>query len=163
MRLFHLETNATLLDLRRICEDFAPVKYSSMLLRLDVFSLPPRILHSRRNSFNYNTSFAFFFSPPNLPFSCNNVVHAKFRSVDVANKRSRIINSRRAVSWFDILYYAAANPVLLRVLPTSHGSPHFRIRFRDQMEHVRARFYHLAILVSAAFFPARVKAGQIEF
>lgn len=160
--LFHLKTNATLLDLRRICEDFAPVKYSSMLLYPDVFSLPPRILHPRRTSSRTRSPFLrlLSFSLPNLPFEQQLLA----RNSDPWTWRirsHRLEKSRRA--WFDILLLH--QPLLLRVLPTSHGSPQ---RGDISVSGSAIKWNTRAILSSrdsclAAFFPARVKAGQIEF
>lgn len=143
--LFHLKTNATLLDLRRICEDFAPVKYSSMLLYPDVFSLPPRILHPRRTSSRTRSPFLrlLSFSLPNLPFEQQLLA----RNSDPWTWRIRLEKSRRA--WFDILLLHQPQ----RAISISGSAIKWNTR---------------AILSSrdsclAAFFPARVKAGQIEF
>lgn len=157
--LFHLKTNATLLDLRRICEDFAPVKYSSMLLYPDVFSLPPRILHPRRTSSRTRSPFLrlLSFSLPNLPFEQQLIVGAKFRSVDVANKIAQTGEITSCMVWYSFI-----TPTSFATCP-SHESRitaarwHFRIRFRDQMEH--ARDFIISRFLSRRLFPRACQSG----
>lgn len=160
--LFHLKTNATLLDLRRICEDFAPVKYSSMLLYPDVFSLPPRILHPRRTSSRTRSPFLrlLSFSLPNLPFEQQLLA----RNSDPWTWRirsHRLEKSRRA--WFNILYYTNLFCYVSFPRVTDHRSAVTFPYPVPRSNGTRARFYHLAILVSPLFSPRVSKRGKLSF